>query len=254
MSPASRRRATLLALLLVALPPLAARAGNKADAFEGKIQPISGQLYQKAGRLEISPTLDLSLNDAFYRKTFVGAKIGWYFSEFFELAAIVSTGSASPSGSAVVCPANQGCQPASKAQLWQVPGRLRMVTGLEADWSPVYGKLNLAAEQVIHFDLYLLGGVDWFSYDTVLSATDAEALAAAGGSPGTSSSIGGHVGIGLRCWITTWMAVRLEVRDQIYAVAVPNAQTTADVQNQLFTGIGLSFFLPPASRPAGGAK
>jgi outer membrane beta-barrel protein len=254
MSPARSIRATALALLLVAVPPAAARAGSKADAFEGKIQPISGQLYQKAGRLELSPTFDLSLNDAFYKKTFAGLKVGWHFSEFFALAAIVSTGSASPSGSAVVCPANQGCAPAGKTQLWQVPGKLKMMAGLEADWAPVYGKLNFAAEQVVHFDLYLMGGLDYFVSEEVLSAIDAEALAASGGTPGTASTIGGHVGLGLRCWINQWLAVRLEFRDQVYAVAVPNAQATHDVQNQFFTSIGLSFFLPSSNRPAGGGK
>jgi outer membrane beta-barrel protein len=233
----------------VVLPPAVARASSKADAFEGKIQPISGQLYQKAGRLEISPTFDLSLNDAFYKKTFGGVKVGWHFSEFFALAAIVSTGSASPSGSAVVCPANQGCGPASAEQLYQVPGKLLWVAGVEGAWAPIYGKLNVLAERVAHFDLALILGVDLVGHEQVLSSDQAIRL---GLTPGSASSIGGHVGLGARFFLSDWMAIRLEFRDLIYQVDVPNragsGQGAADLQNQLFTELGLSFFFPTTPR------
>ena len=57
----------LAVLVASALFPRAA-AASKADAFEGKIQPVSGQLYRKAGRLELTAGGDLSLNDAFFQK------------------------------------------------------------------------------------------------------------------------------------------------------------------------------------------
>jgi outer membrane beta-barrel protein len=259
MSPAAATtRAAGLALLLAALAPAPARASNKADAFEGKIQPISGQLYTKAGRLEVTPTLGLSFNDAFLKKYTGGLKVGWHFTEFLSVAGSFAMGTTVASGSAVVCPANQGCHPASKAQLWQVPGAMRMVGGLEVAWAPVYGKLNLAAEQVLHFDLALLAGADYISADEVLARDAAEALAIAGGTPSAKGTVGGHVGVGVRIYLNRFMAIRLDFKDYVYAVKVPNwiegagNQPRTDVQNQLCFELGLSFFFPTSPRSAGG--
>jgi len=82
-APAASRLALALALAL-ALWPAGALAGNKADAFEGKIRPVSGQLYGKAGRFELTPLGLLSLNDAFFTKYFGGAKLTYHASEFFS--------------------------------------------------------------------------------------------------------------------------------------------------------------------------
>jgi outer membrane beta-barrel protein len=259
MSPAAATtRAAGLALLLTALLPGAALAGSKADAFEGKIKPISGQLYTKAGRLEVSPTLALSFNDAFLKKYQGGVKVGWHFTEFLSAGATFAMGATSATGSAVVCPANQGCQGASKSQLWQVPGAIRMMVGAEVAWAPVYGKLNLAAEQVLHFDLALLAGPDVIRRDEVLSRDAADALVLSGGSPATTTSLGGHVGLGLRFYFNRFMALRIDVKDYVYAVKVPNwiegagDKPRIDVQNQLFLELGLSFFFPTAPRSPGG--
>ncbi len=258
MSPAATTGAVRLALLLAALAPGAASAGSKADAFEGKIQPISGQLYQKAGRLEVSPTLDLSFNDAFLKKHFVGVKVGWHFTEFLSVGGTFAVGTTAATGSAVVCPANQGCHDATRAQLWQVPGAIRMMAGAEVAWAPVYGKLNLAAEQVLHFDLALLAGTDLIRRDEVLSRDAADALQASGGKPPTATSLGGHVGLGVRVYLNRYMALRFDVKDYIYAVKVPNwiegsgNQPRNDVQNQLFIELGLSFFFPTTPTSPGG--
>jgi outer membrane beta-barrel protein len=258
MSAPATTRAAWLALLVAALGPGPARAGSKADAFEGKIQPISGQLYQKAGRLEVTPSFDLSFNDAFLRKYAGGVKVGYHFTEFLSVGGTFAMGTTAATGSAVVCPANQGCHPASPEQLWQVPGAIRMMAGAEVAWAPVYGKLNLAAEQVLHFDLALMAGPDYIVTDQVLARDTAAALAASGGKPATQATIGGHVGLGVRIYLNRFMALRLDVKDYVYAVKVPNWIEGAgnlprtDVQNQLFLELGLSFFFPTSPRAAGG--
>jgi outer membrane beta-barrel protein len=258
MSPATTTRAAALALLVAALLPGAARATSKADAFEGKIKPISGQLYSKAGRWEVTPTLDLSFNDAFWNKYMAGLKVGYHFTEFLSVGASYAMGMVSATSSAVVCPPNQGCHPASPEQLWQVPGAIRSMAGVEVAWAPVYGKLNLAAEQVLHFDLALLAGPDLIWHDEVLARDAAEALAAAGGKPSTTSALGGHLGLGVRFYINRFLALRIDVKDYIYSVKIPNwiegtsTQPHSALQNQLFFELGLSFFFPTSPRVPGG--
>jgi outer membrane beta-barrel protein len=258
MSAAASIRAAGLALLLAALLPGAAGAASKADAFEGKIAPISGQLYSKAGRFELTPTFDLSFNDAFTKKYLGGVKLGYHFTEFLSVGASFAMGATAATGSSVVCPANQGCHPAARSQLWQVPGAIRTLAGAEVAWAPVYGKLNLAAEQVLHFDLALLAGPDFISHDQVLARDAAAALALAGGKPSSTSTIGGHVGLGVRIYLNRFLALRFDVKDYVYAVKVPNwiegaaNQPRTDLQNQFFFELGLSFFFPTSPRSTGG--
>jgi len=259
--PRARLGALLLAALAasLALAPSAARAGNKADAFEGKIRPVSGQLYGKAGRLELTPAGLLSLNDAFFTKYFGGLKATWHFTEFLSVSGAFAAGGTARTGSAVVCPANQGCQPASQAQLYQVPGRITSIIGLEGAWTPVYGKLNVLAEKVAHFDLGLLAGVDLIGHRAVQAAGAADDLVTAGRSPPGKSALGGHLGLGVRLFLGDAVALRWEVKDYVYAVDVPNVQESGrarrDVQNQLFTELGVSVFFPFQARTgAGGAR
>jgi outer membrane beta-barrel protein len=243
----SRRFA--LALALVALPALAA-AGSKSDAFAGKIPPVSGQLYRTAGRLELTVGPAISLNDAFYSKYFGTGRLTYHLGEFWSIGAYASAGQASQSSSSVLCSSTTGCSDARDVQLWQVPGRIRMILGAEGGWTPVYGKLNVLAEQVAHFDLSILVGPDLIFHDEVVSAQDAAILEANGGTPATKSTVGGHVGVAARLFLAQWLALRLEVKDYVYGVKVPNnAALGTDWQNQLFTELGVSFFFPFRNRP-----
>jgi outer membrane beta-barrel protein len=228
----------LCAAALVALAPRAAR-GSAADAFENKVKPVSGQLYTKAGKLELTPNGALSLNDAFFAKYMGGLKLGYHVTEHFSLGVTGLFGTTSTTGSTTVCPTNQPCHPASQDQLNQVPGQIRWIAGAEVAWAPIYGKLNLFAEKAVHFDLSLLAGADLVTYRDVLSG------APAGTAPGDARAVGGHVGIGARLFLARFMALRLEVKDLIYSVKALNR---GNLQTQLFAEAGLSFFIPVAHR------
>ncbi len=236
--------AALSALVLAAAPAPASAQSSKADAFAGKIPPVSGQLYRKTGRIELTPTFNMSLNDAFFSKYFGGLKATYHFGEQLAAGLHATGGLTTKTSSAVVCSPTTGCANADAAMLRQVPGRIRYIVGAEVAWSPVYGKLNVLAEQVAHFDLSIFAGPDLVAYDEVLSKVASETQ-----TPGVKSSVGGHVGLGMRVFLTEWMAARLEFKDYIYAVNVPNGGIGTDVQNQLFTELGLSFFLPARNRP-----
>jgi outer membrane beta-barrel protein len=234
---------TRLATLLVAalsIAPAAARAASPADALAGRIPPISGQLHSKAGRFELTPTVNLSLNDAFFSKVLFGAKVGWHFTEHLSVHGAFASGLNRETGSTTVC-TSTGCSPADAAQLYQVPGNIRSIGSLEVGFSPVYGKLNVFAEKVIHFDLSLLGGADWIAHREVIAATAANA----GETPGTRSTFGAHVGVGARVFMGRSLALRMEVKDYIHRIPVLGEDT---VQNQLFAELGLSVFLPGTGR------
>jgi outer membrane beta-barrel protein len=238
----------LAATVTAALPRPAAAVPHEADAFAGKIPPVSGQLYQKAGRLELTASADLSLNDAFFRKYFGGLKLGYHLTESWSLSAFSAGGFATRSGSALVCSPTTGCSNATETQLRQVPGHIRAIAGVEVAWAPVYGKLNVLASQVVHFDLSILGGVDAVLHDEVLSGPDADRLTASGGTPTAVTTGGVHAGLGARLFFSEAWALRLEVKDFLYLVKVPNNGPGNDLQNQLFTEVGVSFFFPTRNR------
>lgn len=251
----ARRHLTAALALLVAgaatLLPGAA-AASKADAFEGKIQPVSGQLYRKAGRFELTLGGGLSLNDAFFNKYLGDAKVGYHVWESLSVSLHAAFGTTVPTDSTTVCPTGEGCRDATDAELWQVPGRLRGMYGVEVAWSPIYGKLNAFSEKVGHIDLSVLGGVDYLRHDEVLSAADAERYALAGKEPAQLDTLGFHVGVGMRIFLSELLALRLELKDYVYAVDVPNGEDATegkkDVQNQLMAEIGLSVFFPFSNR------
>jgi outer membrane beta-barrel protein len=218
-------------------------AASKADAFEGKIQPVSGQLYRKAGRLELTLGGDLSLNDAFFQKRFGDVKLGYHVNEWLSVSAHGAAGSAAATNSTTVCPTGQGCRSASTMELNQVPGRIRSVVGLEVAFSPIYGKLNTFSEKVAHLDLSVLAGADSIAHDEVLSTL----VAATGVEPKQVRTFGGHVGLGARIFVSEAFAVRLDLKDYIYGVTVPNGvdgTKSKDIQNQIFAELGVSVFFP----------
>jgi outer membrane beta-barrel protein len=222
----------------LALGTAGAGRASEADAFENRVPPISGQLYPKAHRLEITPTVNLSLNDAFYSKTFFGAKLDYHLAESWAVGASFAFGSASPTGSTNVCSVNKGCEQASPDKLYQVPGKVKALGGVQLAWAPVYGKLGVLAELPVHFDLSLMGGPDWVSYQEVLDST----AAGAGQVPGTKSTIGGHLGLGMRLFFAGFMAIRLDFKDYLYSATVGNQGSK--LQNQLFLEMGVSIFFP----------
>lgn len=235
----------LLAAAAVAAAPVAARA-SEADAFENKIEPISGQLYRKGGRFELEPLLALSLDDPFYAKYFGGVRAGWHFSDFWSVAVTFQGGASQPTSSTSLCTASQGCKSATSEQLWQVPGDIHWLAGAEVNFSPVYGKVNVLASAVLHLDFSLMAGVDFIDSQKVLSAAEASQVAASGGSPGTVGAMGGHLGIGTHVFFASFAAVTLELRDYLYFTEIGNLAANK-LQNQIFLELGVSFFLGPSS-------
>jgi outer membrane beta-barrel protein len=228
------------AAALAALAPRAAR-GSAADAFENKVKPVSGQLYQKGGKLELSvPVGALSFNDAFFTKYMAGVKLGYHFNDYFAFAVSGSFGTSSTTGSTSVCRPDQGCTSAEPWRLYQVPGDIKYIVGAEVELSPIYGKLNVFGEKALHFDLSLLAGPDLVSYrDVVVPATSATPA------PGNATTLGGHVGLGARIFFARFMAFRLGLKDVIYSV--PHLPS-GNLQNQLMAEAGLSFFVPVVHR------
>lgn len=238
MSPRAPGILACLAALAAAAP---ARPGE-ADAFEDKVPPISGQLNPKSGRFEVTPGLNLSVNDSFFTKTFGGLRLGYHLDEHWSFSGSFAAGLVSPTASASICQANQGCSPATAVQLRQVPGKIKWMGGVEGAWAPVYGKLSVLAELPVHFDLAVVVGADYITYQRVQSSAAAQA-----GAGGDAASPGLHAGLGMRLFLGRFTALRFDVKHYAYYAEIGNLGKK-ELQGQRFLELGLSFFLPTSVR------
>lgn len=259
----NRLRATALTLtallVLAALPARAeeapAPAAPKADAAkpekesdEGgkverrsladKIAPVSGNLFTKDRRFEITPAIGFSLDDAFFQKYAFGLKLGFHVLESFSIGLHASYALATPGSAVSVCRTEEGCRSPEMGELKNVPGKVQLLAGLDLAWSPIYGKINVIAEKVLHFDTAIIVGGSAVQYQ------------APGGT--NKFTFGGHVGLAERFFITPSVTLRLELRDYIYGAQTPrltrdpndpSSKTETRVQNQLMFELGVSFFV-----------
>jgi len=246
--------ARLLLLVALAAAPAAAQdltpsteAGDTAaldrdiGPLKDRVPPVTGHTFVMARRFELAPTFSLSFRDAFWTKYVVGATATYHFTETIGLGLRAGYAFTSVSGSAQICPPNEACRSPTKEELdGKGPGQIKLITALDFEWAPLYGKISLLAEGFAHFNLYLIAGPTVIQYQ---APKDLNA-------PGSDAawSVGAEAGLGMRFVFNRWMALRFELRDAIYREKTKGATETAgasyQIRNQLFFDIGLSFFFP----------
>jgi outer membrane beta-barrel protein len=248
MTPFARKVATPLLLAALLLTPALASAAASEDkkpekesedttkagraSLADKIAPVSGNLWFKQGRFEITPNIGFSLGDAFFQKYAFGMKLTYHLLESFGIGVHGSYALATPGGSVSVCKSD-GCSSPTLDDLKEVPGKVSLLVGLDLSYSPFYGKVNVLAEKVLHFDTSIVAGIDLVQY-----------MAPGGDS---TMTVGGHVGLGERFFITPSVVLRLELRDYLYSgktvLKDDQGQLMNKVENQLMFDIGVSFFI-----------
>lgn len=207
--------------------------------LEDKIPPVSGRLFVKQRRFELSPTFNVSFGDAFFQKLGVGLKADYHIFETFSVTAHVFYNFNLTSHAVSVCDASGECTSPEVDSLTNVPGKLGLVVGAGVSWTPLYGKLSLMSEKVLHFDFGLTGGIDGIQY---MAPENSEFEGA------NKFTFGGHVGLLFRLIFNDWIALRFELRDYIYKGAtVQLGNSTSKIENQIMFEIGLSFFLGAGS-------
>lgn len=235
--------ALYLALLLPGLPALAQEAGGekKRDdkeagetragrqrSLDERIRPVTGHLFRKERRTELTPALGMSLADAFFQKYSLGVRANYHVLETLAVGIHASYSLNRAGGAVTVC--RTTCEKPNVDDLKDVPGKLGVLAGAEASFAPLYGKVNLLAEKVVHFDLSFLGGLSAIQYQK----------------PGGSSrfTFGAHFGIGQRIFLSPALTLRIELRDYLYSAQIVTLGTAnTKLENQLMLDVGVSFFL-----------
>ncbi len=207
-----------------------------------RVRPVSGHLFRKAGRFEISPGATVSMKDAFFTKYVFGLSLTYHPFETFGVGLRAGYSLPVVSGAAQICTTdeaggNRGCRlPTSEEIDGRAPGQISLLAGIDLQWSPIYGKVSLISERFLHFDMYGIVGGSMVQYK-------GPSLTGGGAS---ETTVGGNVGVGMRFVVNRFVAVRAEVRDLIYMENVIIPAQTSILRNQLLFEVGVSFFLPTA--------
>ena len=207
--------------------------------IEDKIPPVSGRLFFKRHRFELSPTFNVSFGDAFFQKLGVALKADYHIFETFSVTAHVAYHFNLTSHAVSICDSSGACGSPEVESLKNVPGKLGLLVGAGLSWTPIYGKLSLFSEKVIHFDLGLTGGIDGIQYMAPENSIHEGA---------NKFTFGGHFGLLVRLIFSDWIAMRFELRDYVYnGATVQLGNETSKIENQIMFEIGLSFLLGAGS-------
>jgi outer membrane beta-barrel protein len=225
-------------------------AGDTADfdrdvgPLKDRIPPVIRHVFLLKQRWELVPSIALSFRDPFFTKYMFELSLTYHFTDTLGLMLRAGYAVDAVSGSAQICTVNvdnggtRGCRSPTYDELnGKGTGQIKFLGALDAQWTPVYGKFNLFAEWVLHFDLYGIIGPAFVSYN---------------GPPGnglttgstSDFTVGGEVGLGMRFFFNRWMTLRVELRDDIYGEKSPTPGGGTAVQNQLFIDVGIGFFFP----------
>jgi len=204
--------------------------------LDERIRPVSGNLFLKKGRHELSPMVALSLGDPFYSKYVAGAQYGYHLGETWMLGLNAGYAVSTPSGAVSRCNSSgQDCRIPSKTDLSRAPGDLGMIAGLDVSWAPLYGKISVLAQSVLHFDTYFLAGG---------GVVQTRVAPPQGLDVEEQFRPEIHLGVGQRYVLSRWAALRFELRDVIYRLDLQGKTgVETSTQNQLLFQVGLSFFL-----------
>ncbi|WP_373045510.1 outer membrane beta-barrel domain-containing protein [Vulgatibacter sp.] len=254
----NRSIAPLLAAALLALPAAAAAQEADRDAqaearadeaaakevkeeanldLDERIKPVSGRMFAKDGRHELTPTVGLSLNDGFFSKYTFGLRYAYHFGEEWSAGLNAAYALSSPSGAVTRCDSSgQNCEVPTKDDLARTPGDMGLIGSVDLSWAPLYGKISVLAEKVLHFDTYGVVGAGFVESKmappdgSTVESTIAPAL---------------HLGVGQRYFVSRNATLRFEIRDVLYQTEVfgRSGELEKDLQNQLLFTIGLSWFL-----------
>ncbi len=203
--------------------------GQPAPASLDRIKAVPRKEMLKRGRVELTPFVSFSMNDPYFQHFAGSATAVFYPHDAFGFGLGFDYLWAHPKTSNV---------DVVRKLYTSVPAVFEkpfLFAHFDGYWVPIYGKVSLFDNAIIHFDTYAVAGMG---------------VAMAGQRTPPLASLG----IGQRFVLSDWMALRFEVRDHLFldnqevsnpAGAGPAIQRS-DVQSYVMFQAGVSLFVPPS--------
>lgn len=186
-------------------------------AQEDRIRAVSRKTFLKRERFELLPYGGFSTNDSFFRRWSLGLRGSYHLVDSLS----VELG---------------GAWNAFTEELESVGFLRRTQNAVTNDalffgmldggvsFAPVYGKVAVLREWIVHFDGYVTGGLG-VALDSNASLLHPTV----------------NVGVGSRIFVLPWLVVRGELRDYIYP---QDRAGISAIQNLLMFNVGVGFYFP----------
>ena len=102
------------------------------------------------------------------------------------------------------------------------PPQFKAHGDLDLTWAPLYGKLSVLGEGLLHFDTFLTGGPGFFVTDL-----------------GVAPAF--NIGIGQRYFLNKWLVARVELRNYVF---IEERNERSSLQNLMLVSFSVSGFFP----------
>lgn len=194
---------------------------------------IQRRFLPKTGRFELTGGAFTNINNPFFNSIGLNARVAYYLTERYAIEAIGSM--ATTSTRQVTddleerpgCPGGTGCTGITTDNVVTSKG----FAALAFKWNPIYGKITWLNKSIVPFDLNFNAGFG-------MTATTEDEM-----EPtihlGTSQVFALSKGMAFR-WDLIWNMYQATAKDDL-----GNTETLS--QNDLFLGIGMSFYFPEAT-------
>ena len=228
-------------------------AGEHVDEAREEIYAVQQIYALRLNRVEISPSYSATLNDPFISHNGVGLGLNYWFTNVLAVGANFIWYQGLENDSEINFQVRRSTRLAVPVNQYQLGAHLAFT------YVPIYGKFAMFNEFIFQYDLYILGGVGLMR-TRPLAVVDPEVR-----SFDFDIRVAFNVGIGLRVFITRWLAVFAEIRDYMYLEQLESldvalggsplsgtgrfdaatwTQSSAAFINNVTTHLGLTFFLP----------
>ena len=198
------------------LSALSARAQERDELLEmvpreDRIKSVQQKVFLKKGRFEFGPLVGFGLNDNYVHNFQLGGVLTYHITE--QLAVEAGGGYTLHKVKGWI----DDIGDVYNMHIFPDIAYKEYTFNLGGVWSPIYGRLSVLDDFILHLDVYLLAGFSGLGVDGEFKP-------------------GGQVGVGLRLFTTSWMSVRFEYRDMMYG--------DDGFANHMLVFIGLGFWVP----------
>ena len=212
------------ALLILSSSP-SYSAEKKSDAKEGSfsiegIEVIQNRLFQKKGRHELGFSFGILYDNPFIFYEMLPVQYTYHFRESI---AIELTG-------AFAFGQEKGLVKSLNGEPYRLDVKVEQIKRYYTGnfiWSPIYGKFNIFASQIYHFDFFLTTGFGMMENTVTVDKTSFKHFTF-------------NVGAGIKVYLNDWFVVRIDFRNFTWKEGQPFNDTT----NSRVLTVGCGFFFP----------
>ena len=201
-----------------------AQAADEVGRIDAKTQrdrlrSVQRRKTRKAGRFALVPHYGLSLNDPVVTTHTAGASLYYHLAEGFGFVL---------GGDQRLMQVDAAAVHLVRSQERWVRGEQVMTRsfGLGASYTPIYGKMALVSDWVVHYDVYIEGRGGFTDIDAEFKPT-------------------GEFGLGGRLYLNEFMSLDLTGRWKMFSDEFRGVE---DIKAPLFLNTGLAIYFPLSNR------